>query len=111
MAKELGGLGFRNTHGFNLAQRGKQDWNLLTNPDTIISKFLKAKYYLRRDFLETKVGYNPSYSRRSICVSQVVVRKDFRWKIGDDSLINIWSEPWIKGECKHLNFLFLKLKI
>jgi len=111
MAKELGGLGFRNTHGFNLAQRGKQDWNLLTNPDTIISKFLKAKYYLRRDFLETKVGYNPSYSRRSICVLQVVVRKDFRWKIGDDSLINIWSEPWIKGECKHLNFLFLKLKI
>jgi len=56
MAKELGGIGFRNTYGFNLVLLGKQGWNLLTNPYTIISKLLKDKYYPRGDFLEAKVG-------------------------------------------------------
>lgn len=35
--KEHGGLGFRNLQGFNLALLGKQGWNLLSNPDALLS--------------------------------------------------------------------------
>lgn len=55
-------MGFRNTYGFNLALLEKQVWNLLTNSDTIILRLLKVKYYPKGDFLEAKVGSNPSYS-------------------------------------------------
>jgi hypothetical protein len=61
MKKEHGGMGFRHMYDFNLAMLRKQGWKLLTNPDTILFKVFKAKYYLMKGFLEAKLGHNPTY--------------------------------------------------
>lgn len=45
MAKKKGGLGFRGLHRFNLAILGKRCWNLLTQPNSLESRLLKARYY------------------------------------------------------------------
>ena len=39
--KEAGGLGFRDLHLFNLALLGKQGWNLLTKPHTLVARVFK----------------------------------------------------------------------
>ena len=43
--KMRGGLGFKNLRDFNLAMLGKQGWKLVSRPDSLIARVLKAKYY------------------------------------------------------------------
>jgi len=74
MRKEYGGMGFRHLYGFNLAMLGKQGWRLETNHDTIVSRVFKAKYFPKGNFVDTKLGHNPSYVWRSIHASHVIVR-------------------------------------
>lgn len=38
MSKKKGGLGFRDLHGFNLSLLGKQCWNLINNPNALVSR-------------------------------------------------------------------------
>lgn len=47
MAKEMGGLEFRDLQGFNLALLGKQCWNLLNNPSSLVARvgFLKLSIF------------------------------------------------------------------
>ncbi|MCH96170.1 RNA-directed DNA polymerase (Reverse transcriptase) [Trifolium medium] len=52
--KDFGGLGFRNMEAFNLSMLGKQGWKLLIEPNSLLSRILKAKYFPRRDFLEAE---------------------------------------------------------
>jgi hypothetical protein len=44
-------LGFRDISAFNEALLAKQGWRLMTNPDSLISKVLKAKYFPKCHFL------------------------------------------------------------
>ena len=43
--KEEGGLGFCDLRLFNLALLGKQGWNLLTKPRTLVARVFKEKYF------------------------------------------------------------------
>lgn len=44
--KEDDGLRFRNIKDFNLALLAKQLWRLITIPNLLISKEMKARYFL-----------------------------------------------------------------
>jgi hypothetical protein len=57
----------------------------------------KDRYFPRWDFVDAKLGHNPSYVWRSIHASYVVVREVLRWRSGDGSQIRAWTEPWIKN--------------
>ncbi|KAK2407645.1 Ribonuclease H superfamily protein [Trifolium repens] len=98
MRKEWGGMGFRSIHGFNLAMLGKQGWNFLTNPDAMVSRIFKAKYFPKGNFLGSSLGHNPSYVWRSIWSSRIVLREGHRWRLGDGSSIPIWNTPWLRDE-------------
>jgi len=95
--KSRGGLGFRDMEAFNLSMLGKQGWKLLTEPSSLLTRILKAKYFPRRDFLDTNIGHNPSYTWRSIWSSRDLIKSGYRWKIGDGSHINVWNDPWIRS--------------
>lgn len=59
--KHNGGMGFKNIRDFNLAMLGRQGWRLLKFEDSLVGRVFKSKYYPQCNFLEAKLGRNPSY--------------------------------------------------
>ena len=90
-----GGMGFRNLQAFNLAMLTKQAWRILKNPNSLIARIYKAKYFPFSDILSAKLGYNPSYAWRSIFNSLEVIRRGIRWRVGNGKLIHIWEDKWL----------------
>jgi hypothetical protein len=64
MHKNDGGMGFKNLPALNFAMLGKQ-------PNLLISKLFKARYFLHCDFLTSKLGHNRSFVWRSIFNSKI----------------------------------------
>ena len=60
--KHKGGMGFRNLQAFNLAMLSKQAWHILTNPNSLIARIYKAKYFPYSDIMGAKLGCNASYT-------------------------------------------------
>ncbi|XP_057803521.1 uncharacterized protein LOC131018835 [Salvia miltiorrhiza] len=96
--KKLGGLGFRSLQLLNIAMLGKTRWRLIDEPEALVCKVLKAKYFPRGDFLTAKVGHNPSYAWRSICSAQDIVRRGVRWRIEDGSRVRVFEDPWLRKD-------------
>lgn len=88
-------MGFRRLHDFNIAMLGKQAWKLITHPNSLMSRLLKARYFPAGNFLNASLGHNPSYTWRSLHSSQDLLRLGCRWEIGDGTSIRVWEEPWI----------------
>ncbi|CAN0879801.1 hypothetical protein LINGRAHAP2_LOCUS13299 [Linum grandiflorum] len=57
---------------------GKQDWKLLTNNTSLVSKILKTKYYPRGVFLSADLDSNPSLTWRSVVEAKVTVLHGYR---------------------------------
>ena len=57
-------MGFSNLRDFNMAKLGKQGWKLLTKPDLLVARILKARYYKSGTFLSAKMGHHPSLTWR-----------------------------------------------
>ena len=83
--KNLGGIGFRDLHHFNLALLAKQGWKLLTSQSSLLFRVLKACYFSTSTFLNAKLSSNASYTLRSIMRAREVLQLEFRWKIGNGS--------------------------
>ena len=94
--KEDKGLGFRQSHNFNLALLGKHGWNLVSTPNSLVSRLLKARYYPPTSFLEAHLGNNPSFVWRSVWMAMSVIALDIRYRIGNEEMINMWKDSWIK---------------
>ncbi|KAH9728345.1 putative reverse transcriptase/RNA-dependent DNA polymerase [Citrus sinensis] len=89
------GLGFRDVSCFNQALLAKQGWRLLQNPESLVAKVIKARYYKNTDFLNAKVGSSPSFIWRSILWGRQVLQKGTRWRIGNGEKIQIQASNWI----------------
>ncbi|KAL0283191.1 UNVERIFIED_CONTAM: hypothetical protein Sradi_7237400 [Sesamum radiatum] len=57
-SKLKGGLGFRNLEAFNLVLLAKQLWSILISPKCLVSKVLKAKYFLVTISLKLRWGHD-----------------------------------------------------
>lgn len=64
--KMQGGLGFRDFPTLNQSLLAKQGWRLLHFSNSLLSKVLKTKYYLNKDFVHATTRGQPSYLWRSI---------------------------------------------
>jgi len=95
--KGFGGMGFKSLKAFNMAMLGKQAWKLITNPDSLITRLLKARYFPTSDFFASQVGHNPSYVWRSIWNVKVVIQNGFKWSIGSGTSISVWDPHWIRS--------------
>ncbi|XP_045831568.1 uncharacterized protein LOC123922956 [Trifolium pratense] len=92
MHKNDGQMGFKSLHTFNLPMLGKQSWRVMSNPDILISKIYKAKYFPHCDFFDSKLGHNPSFVWRSICNSKFILRAGSRRRIGNGQDIPLFNE-------------------
>ncbi|KAG8488535.1 hypothetical protein CXB51_016304 [Gossypium anomalum] len=95
--KSVGGLGFKNLVLFNKALLAKQAWRLLSQPNCLLAKVLKACYYPFSDILSAKIGSYPSFTWRSICSARDLIADGILWRIGDGASVNIWNDPWLPG--------------
>lgn len=93
--KASGGMGFRNLQAFNKAMLAKQLWRILQNPNSLVARVLKSRYFPTGDILNAKIGNSPSYSWRSIHSSLDIIRAGTRWRVGNGKLIHIWEDKWL----------------
>ena len=96
--KDEGVMGFRDFHSFNLAMLAKQGWRLITAPDSLCAKVLKARYFPNTSILEATVSPGISYSWRSILRGLELLKDGIIWRIGDGENIRIWDDPWLNRE-------------
>lgn len=93
--KDVGGLGFRQFRDFNLAKLGKQGWRFMNNPDSLVSRLYKARYFADSDFLNSSLGHNPSFIWKSIFETKKLLLDGARWRIGNGATINVVGQPWL----------------
>ncbi|CAM8920557.1 unnamed protein product [Rhodiola kirilowii] len=77
--KNNGGMGFRKWELMNMAMLAKQGWRLLTEPDLLVTRLFKAKYFPDSDFLSAGLGSSPSYAWRGINEAASIVRYGAEW--------------------------------
>ena len=73
----------------------KQVWKLVTNPNSLVAKVLKAKYYPKESIFKCKVPWNASWIWQSLVgVSEMVERRTMR-KLGNGKSKTVWKGNWI----------------
>ena len=75
---------------------GKQGWNFIHNPNTLVARLFKAKYFHQGSYLSSSLGSNPSFVWRSVWSAKDVVNKDIRWRVGDGKSIYVWRDAWVR---------------
>jgi hypothetical protein len=94
-SKSVGGLGFRDLYGFNVAMLARQAWRLLDNPNSLCGRVLKAKYFPNTSMLEAQPMTGISYTWRSILKGINLLKEGLVWRIGNGEQVKMWSDPWI----------------
>ena len=67
-------MAFRKLHLFNVALVVKQDWRVLTCPNSLVARLYKAKYFSNTHMFDTPLGPNPSYIWRSVREALTLVK-------------------------------------
>jgi hypothetical protein len=96
--KSEGGLGFRDLYGFNMAMLARQGWRMLTDPESLCARVLKARYFPNTSILEATASAGISYSWRSILKGLSLVKEGLIWRVGDGTSIDIWVDPWLSRD-------------
>ncbi|KAL8106160.1 hypothetical protein AgCh_029823 [Apium graveolens] len=86
----MGGFRFRKLNGFNNSMLNKQAWRLLNVENRLVTETMKVRYYPRTNFIDAKLGANPSFMWRSIIASQEALKQGCRRKI-EDGAEDTWS--------------------
>lgn len=98
MSKSKGGLGFRSLYGFNVALLGKLCWNFIKNPQSLVARVYKARYYSDSHFLQAKLGNGSSFIWSGIITARNSLSESYRWVLGDGKDINAVTDQWIRGK-------------
>lgn len=97
-SKDVGGIDFQDIKDFNKALLAKQGWRIISYPDSLMARILKAKYFKDKSFLDSQMGENPSLIWQSIWLGSESIRKNCRRRIGDGRSTWVWKHPWLPIE-------------
>ena len=73
----------------------KQVWRLLSEPDSLCARVLRAKYYPDGKLLQARMKSGSSYTWQSVMAGLECFKQGYIWRVGDGSQINIWNDHWI----------------
>ena len=73
-SKLVGGMGSRDFSMFNDSLLAKQTWRLLKNPNSLLSRVFKAKFFPNCSIIEAKDSRSASYAWRSILKGRDVIQ-------------------------------------
>lgn len=88
-------MGFKILRDFNMAMLAKQIWRLHIQPNSLLAKCYKAKYYPHNDVLNAPVHKNPSYAWRSLYQAKWIINKGSCWKIGNGHKVRFQEDNWL----------------
>lgn len=101
ISKKLGGLAFRELHGFNLAHLGKQCWNFLNNPRSLVARVFKAKYFPESSLFDASRRRGASFVWSGLWQAKESLKQGYRWVVGDGRSINVSTDAWLRGKDDH----------
>lgn len=93
MSKAQGGLGFRSLYGLNIALIEKLCWNIVKNPQPLVARVPKARYFPATSFLKANVKSGSSFIWRGIVTARNTISEGFCWDLGDGNEIDIFKDP------------------
>ena len=93
--KSEGGLGFRDLQDFNMALLGKQLWRIQTRPDLLMSRIMKARYFLGKSIWEAQQRGKDSWCWKSLLSAKGLLEEGIRIRVGDGATIKIWEDRWL----------------
>ena len=96
--KQVGGMGFRDYEAFNKALLAKQAWRILTVPNSLYARVLKARHFPRFDFMEASFPKSASATWKGIIRGCHLLHEGLMCQVGDGSKIKVWTENWIPME-------------
>ena len=100
--KKEGGMSFKTLKDFNLAMLAKQGWRILHHEESLLALCLKSRYFPRCNFLQANLGFNPSFTLRSIFQARKeVIDLAGMWRIGDGRALRIWEDSWLPHQNGH----------
>ncbi|XP_013624921.1 uncharacterized protein LOC125583303 [Brassica napus] len=94
--KAAGGLGVRDIQAFNTALLAKQAWRIVSKPDCLLSKILRAKYCSKAPFLQVESPKTASHGWRGILKGRNLLLTNLSKVIGDGESTRIWKDPWLR---------------
>ncbi|CDP14470.1 unnamed protein product [Coffea canephora] len=97
LSRNAGGLGFKDIEAYNKALLGKQVWRILTKPNLLISKVLRARYFPKDSILTCRPKQNASWIWQGLLGARRVVEKGVIRRIGNGRSTSIWGHRWIPG--------------
>lgn len=85
-------------YGFNLALLGKQCWNFLSNPNSLVARIYKARYFANTHLFDASRGGGVSFIWSGLWQAKEALKKGFKWVLGDGEDIRIFEDPWVRGK-------------
>jgi hypothetical protein len=61
--------------------------------------FLRARYYPDSKILNAKMKSGAYFTWKSILAGVQTFRRNYIWRVGDGSQIDIWTDTWIPSSC------------
>lgn len=70
---------------------------MLSHPDCLLARVMKAKYYPMGDFMRSRLGSYPSYTWRSLWSAGGLLEQHTGWRVGNDATINTGNDSRLLG--------------
>lgn len=80
-----------------MALLAKQIWRIVTNPNLLVSKVLKAKYMKEDAWLGQQPPNNASWCWKSMHKGGELLQQRLWKRVGDGRSVKIWHDRWIPG--------------
>ena len=76
----------------------RQAWLMLSGPDFLCAKVLKARYFPRTSILQAEPHAGISCTWRSILKGVSLLKEGLICRVGDGTTVRIWEDPWLNRE-------------
>lgn len=96
MSKHKGRLGFESLWGFKIYLMGKHCWNLVQNPNALVSRLYKESYFSDSYPLRAAKCHDPSFIWSGIWSTKEALISGFRWIVGEIKDIVVVKDPWLR---------------
>ncbi|CAL1373659.1 unnamed protein product [Linum trigynum] len=95
LGKQEGGLGFRRFEEFNQALLAKVAWRIWKDPNSLLARVYKGKYFPNSSILSARTGSLTSWGWRGILRGRDLLLQGLRWQIGSGDSVEVLTDNWV----------------